>query len=129
MLPQLTFPISFYFYWILMSVAVSTNPFTVEVSGLFLPHHSHWVIWPWTRTFYLVPEFTQFKVGIVIENFVSEKALLLLSQASWHLWKSFPIFLAHLLFPVPLSLASSHNTADSLVRQRLFLLTGGGQDS
>lgn len=43
--------------------------------------------------------------------------------------KSFPIIMAYLMFQVPLALAFSHNTPDSLMRQRLFVLTGGGQNS
>lgn len=60
--------------------------FTMEFIHLLLSLHSYWVIWLSSRVLCLVPDFTQYKVGIIF-HFYSGKALLLLSQASWHLLK------------------------------------------
>lgn len=58
-----------------------------------------------------------------------ERPFYFFSRPAGIFWKSFAVFVAYLMFQVLLALAFSHNTPDSLMRQRLFVLTAGGQNS
>lgn len=73
MLLMLIFSSSFYFCWIVRNMTVSTAQ---VCNGVYPPapfsHHSYWVFWPFSSTLCLVPDFTPFKVGVLIQ-FYSRK--------------------------------------------------------